>query len=255
MSYAPASLTALRDYLKGLTGLPAVSLGIVGNAAHVRGYHLGRDRIYAASGAGAADYSVRTPRDRSGLSNAAMAMDIGAFSSHGGLRHMSTALVARCRRGTADTRDIREVIYSPDGVQVLRWDRERGITSTPRPGEADNSHRTHTHVSWYRDSEARAKVPAFAAILSPVPVPPAAVVWWASTIAADIKAAYTAPKVAAKLKSLGVPKYVGFGSPAWGRHALTYSDLEAGLRVRGINYGTSVQLIDVRALMRPGKGT
>jgi hypothetical protein len=66
--------------------------------------------------------------------------------------------------------------------------------------------------------------------------------WWAGNIAPDIKAAYRSVTVGAKLRTLGV-------KPG---DAINYSDLEAGLRKRGINYGTSVQLIDVRALMRPG---
>ena len=36
-----------------------------------------------------------------------------------------------------------------------------GAASTPRTGEADMSHKTHTHVSWYRDSEKRDKVAVF----------------------------------------------------------------------------------------------
>jgi hypothetical protein len=58
-------------------------LGIVGDSNHARGYHLGRDRIYAASGVGDADYSVRTARDQAGLSNAAAAMDVGMFNMVG----------------------------------------------------------------------------------------------------------------------------------------------------------------------------
>lgn len=161
MTYAPASLLTLRVYLASKTGLPNVSLGIVGDSSrHVRGYHLGRDRIYSANGSGDADYSVRTDRDRSGLSNAASAIDIGNFKQ---LRAMSVWLVERARSNTPDTHDIREIIYSPDGVRVLRWDRERGVSSAPRTGEADNSHLTHTHISWYRDSETRDKTSAFKA--------------------------------------------------------------------------------------------
>ena len=63
---------------------------------------------------------------------------------------------------TQELADVREIIYSPDGQRVLRWDRERGASSMPRPGEADASHLTHTHVSFYRDSEHRDKVPLFA---------------------------------------------------------------------------------------------
>ncbi len=70
-------------------------------------------------------------------------------------------------------------------------------------------------------------------------------VHWASDIATDIKAAYTASAVATKLRSLGITNY---GT------AINYSDLEAGLQKRGIDYGVSIQLIDVRALMKAGTG-
>jgi hypothetical protein len=86
---------------------------------------------------------------------------------------------------------------------------------------------------------------AFRAVVFPKPAAPKPVPHWAAEIAPDIKKAYTSTAVAAKLRSLGVTSY---------GDALNYSDLEAGLRKRGINYGTSVQLIDVRALMRPGTG-
>jgi len=151
MTYAPPTLIALRDFLRVKTGLSAVALGIVGDAAHAgrASYHNGKDRMLTRL---ATDYTAQTARDKAGLTNAASAIDIGNFAR---LREMSGWLVNQCRSGSNETADIREVIYSPDGLVVLRWDRERGVGSAPRPGEADNSHRTHTHVSWYRDAEAR----------------------------------------------------------------------------------------------------
>ena len=172
MSYTPGTLFALRNYLIGQTHLSAVQLGVVGNAAHTSGYHLGRDRIFSSTGKGWNDYSIRTLRDRRGLTNAAMAMDIGSRSTDGRwtprrLRSMSVWLVAACRRNAPGTSDIREVIYSPDGISVLRWDRQRGFASAPRLGEADSSHRTHTHISWYRDSENRSKLAPFVRYFEP----------------------------------------------------------------------------------------
>lgn len=149
MTFAPNNLLNLQQYLKEKTGLPYVSLGIVGDTKHVRGYHLGKDRIFSRDGLGNLDYSVQHKRDKEGLTDAASAMDIGNFSE---LRIMSKWLVTECRNGAADTRDIREIIYSPDGERVLRWDRVRGIDSAPQQGEADNSHLTHTHISWFRDA-------------------------------------------------------------------------------------------------------
>ncbi|WP_037684611.1 hypothetical protein, partial [Streptomyces griseus] len=51
-----------------------------------------------------------------------------------------------CTAGAPDTRDIREIIYSPDGQTVKRWDR-LGKRST-----GDSSHLWHTHFSFFRDS-------------------------------------------------------------------------------------------------------
>lgn len=150
MTFAPDNLLAVRRLLLDhLPGLDPSTLGIVGDAAHRGGYHCGRDRLDLS------DYSVReSPRDRAGLSEAASALDIGAWStSVAGKRHdlrsMSLWLVAQCKANAVDTRDIREVIYSPDGATVRRWDR-LGIRST-----GDSSHRWHTHISYHRDSAGR----------------------------------------------------------------------------------------------------
>jgi hypothetical protein len=150
VSVAPSKLSELQTFLKDKTGLTAVSIGIVGNSKHKSGYHLGRDRIFKHGGQGENDYSVKTDRDVAGLSDAASAMDIGSFN---GFRRMSKFIVGEARADAPDTRDIREIIFSPDGKKILRWDRERGVASKPKEGEADDSHLTHTHVSWYRDSQ------------------------------------------------------------------------------------------------------
>ncbi len=161
MSYAPATISALGAYWTRQGG---VNSGIVGGSGHTRGYHLGKDRIYDGSGPGqgGADYSVQTSRDKAGLSNAASALDLGRLDgSLANLREFNRWFVARCRVNAAGTRDVREVIYTADGRTVLRWDRQRGYNSAPRPGESDPSHLWHTHISFYRDSEERGKVDLF----------------------------------------------------------------------------------------------
>lgn len=170
MTYAPRTLLALRSYLVGQTRLREVSLGIVGDTRHRSGYHLGRDRIYGPGGQRSADYSVRTDRDKVGLSDAASAIDIGNFA---GLRDLSSWLAGQCRANAADTRDIREVIYSPDGVKVLRWDNwsKRLYAGGDGTGQGDDSHRWHTHVSYFRDSEDRDKVGAFRRFFAPDELP------------------------------------------------------------------------------------
>lgn len=159
MTYAPASIKALASFWVAQGG---VNLGIVGDLAHqAKGYsyHLGKDQL--ASGA----YSARTTRDLAGLTNAASAIDLGRLDgSLVNLRAFSSWLVGRCRTNAPGTYDVREIIYAAvvrGTAIVMRWDRERGYASLPQTGEADDSHLTHTHVSFYRDSELRPKVGLF----------------------------------------------------------------------------------------------
>jgi len=162
VSYAPATLLELGAFYRDQGG---VNLGIVGNTAHTIGYHLGRDRIYDGSGPGIGDqdYSVRAARDRAGLSNAASAIDFGRIAgSLDELYRFSRWLVARCQAGAPGYRDVREVIYSPDGKRVQRWSGIDGLIHTG-PGNGDASHIGHTHVSYFRDSEQRSKL----ALVSP----------------------------------------------------------------------------------------
>lgn len=155
VTYAPKQLTAARGYLIDAYGVDPATVGIVGDAAHNGGYHCGADRTIDG------DYSVvESSRDRNGLTNAAAALDIGNFTKKAGgrtlnLRSLSVWLVKQCKANTADTRDIREVIYTDDGRTVKRWDR-LGIRNT-----GDDSHLWHTHISYFRDSESRDKTALF----------------------------------------------------------------------------------------------
>ncbi|NGM14441.1 hypothetical protein O3597_06160 [Verrucosispora sp. WMMA2044] len=156
MTRAPANLLAVRRLLlEHLNRDPNRSrdadlepneVGIVGDANHRGGYHCGSDRVVTN------DYSVvESPRDRNGLTLDAAALDVGTFRlNSGGRTHdlftFSTWCVAQCVANAPDTRDIREIIYSPDGNVVRRWDR-LGRRST-----GDRSHLWHTHFSFFRDS-------------------------------------------------------------------------------------------------------
>lgn len=151
MTYAPDDLLAVRRYVLTQTALPGDAVGIVGDPAHAStgGYHEGNDDL-ARAGRLTSDYSKRqSSRDRPG-SNAASALDNGDFD-HGGktLRQLSQFLVARCVAGDPRCRDIREIIYTPDGQSVRRWD-ALGMSTT-----GDSSHLYHTHTSFFRDSEGR----------------------------------------------------------------------------------------------------
>ncbi|WP_433386546.1 hypothetical protein [Micromonospora sp. KLBMP9576] len=156
MTRAPQNLLAVRRLLldrlnvdpgtsRGQDLEPA-EVGIVGDPAHRGGYHCGSDRVTAR------DYSVHeSPRDSRGLTLDAAALDVGSFEIRAGgrthdLGSFSAWCAAQCVAGTPDSRDIREIIYSPNGVVVRRWDRLRKRTS------GDNSHLWHTHFSFFRDS-------------------------------------------------------------------------------------------------------
>ncbi len=134
--------------------LDPLEAGIVGDTAHQQGgdsYHLGKDKIRARGSRNR--YSVdESPRDQRGLNNYASAMDIGYFkvaTSRGtfDLYDFNAWLIGLCKTGDPDTADLREVIYSPDGLTVRRWD-DLGVRST-----GDNSHLTHSHLSEYRDAD------------------------------------------------------------------------------------------------------
>ncbi|MEU8214146.1 hypothetical protein AB0C47_00065 [Micromonospora taraxaci] len=153
MTRAPANLLALRSLLlthldnaPGPDDLDPAEVGIVGDPAHRGGYHCGSDRVVPN------DYSVvESPRDRAGLTLDAAALDVGQFDVRSGgrshtLPSFSVWCVAQCAANAADTRDIREIIYSPDGSTVKRWDRLGKRTT------GDSSHRWHTHFSFFRDA-------------------------------------------------------------------------------------------------------
>lgn len=195
MTFAPTSLQVLRTYLHDQAGIAYASLGIVGDNAHAQtgvSYHLGRSDLRATA------YSRQTARDRAGLTEAASAIDVGKFGpGHGGfygLRKFSVWFVGQCRANAAGTRDIREVIYSPDGRKVLRWDRERGVASAPRPGEADDTHLWHTHISFYRDSQLRDKRPLFRPYFEPKPIPPEEPMKSSDLSVFDVPTSWNAPK-------------------------------------------------------------
>ena len=172
MTYAPATITALAKYWVAQGG---VNSGIVGNTRHVKGYHLGKDRIYDGSGPGigAADYSVQLARDKAGLTDAAAALDLGKLDgSLSKLYAFNRWLVAQCKAKPAEYRDIREVIYSPDGKVVKRWDNHAKVlyTGGDGTGQGDNTHLWHTHISFFRDSESRSKIHMFKPYFETAPV-------------------------------------------------------------------------------------
>ena len=155
-TFAPPPIRALAAYWVAHGG---INSGIVGDASHVAtgtSYHLGKSALALDA------YSRQTTRDKAGLSEAASALDLGQTNKVE-LRKFSSWLVAQGQANAPGTSDIREIIYSPDGIEVHRWDRERGYASGTMtgPGQGDDSHLWHTHISFYRDSEFRDKLILF----------------------------------------------------------------------------------------------
>lgn len=165
MTIASPALLEARAVIKSEDAdLSNDEVGISGGPSHVAtgtSYHLGKDQLKMSRN----PYSARTARDKAGLANPATANFASALDIDDDLdelRELSDWLVAECRRPHPhpDTLDIREIIYSPDRVNVWTWDREKGQTSAPEK-RGDSSHRTHTHVSWYRDAGLRDKAGIF----------------------------------------------------------------------------------------------
>lgn len=165
MTVLGVKLREWREYIKGEDAdLDNFEVGTVGGPSHVEegtSYHLGKDQLKMSKN----PYSARTARDKAGLANAetanlASAGDVDDDLDE--LREMSAWIVEECRRPNPhpDTLDIREIIYSPDGITVFTWDREKGQTSAPER-RGSSSHRTHSHFSWYRDAGMRDKTGVF----------------------------------------------------------------------------------------------
>lgn len=170
MPYTPETIKSLKKYLIAKTGKEGKYFSIArdyqpSSARGYRGYHLGKDQIFSSVGQKSKDYSIQTARDKAGLSDARSAMDINLPSK----KEMAlfNYLVTQCRKDAPGTSDIREVIGTSDGKVVLRYDRQRGANSQPKPGEADASHLWHIHISWYRDSEDRDKIGVFEGFFGP----------------------------------------------------------------------------------------
>jgi hypothetical protein len=156
VTFNPPTLQELGRYWVAQGG---VNLGVVGDASHVGGgtsYHLGKSQLTATA------YSRQTARDKAGLSEAASAIDLGRLDGTlGNLYEFSRWFAGECMDHRTEYRDVREVIFwSTARDRVIGW-------SSLAPDQwindyGDLSHKTHTHISFYRDSEFRAKVPLFA---------------------------------------------------------------------------------------------
>jgi hypothetical protein len=151
-TYAPSDLMAVLS-LFNANGAGWASLGCVGDSAHTAGggYHIGRNTLVANGMAD--DYSLaESPRDGVSRTDGASAVD---FAGTSWWRPLTLWLVNACHAGSPGTECVREIIYTPDGQTVRRWDR-LGIRTS-----GDDSHLWHTHVSFFRDSEGGPQRAAF----------------------------------------------------------------------------------------------
>jgi hypothetical protein len=163
MSDAPADLRRVRVYLVDVAGLATSAVGIVGDASHTWGYHLGRDRIYRIPpGRGDRDPSVQHKRDRAGLDDNASALDIGRHAKLTGLgRYLLRTVLDDSHPAASDICEL--IAETGAGTHLWAWSRTRGLSGTPY---ADTPYH-HLHVSWRRDSRDRDKVDIFARYYEP----------------------------------------------------------------------------------------
>jgi hypothetical protein len=155
MTDAPRRLLDLRGYVQPFTGLPWVSLGIVGSAGHHAtgtSYHIGWSSLKTTA------YSRQHPRDVKLKTEAASAFDIGWFAKGDkSLVKLTAWMVAEARAGRRP--DTREVIGPWSDGRAYRWAHENGWKAQLR--DKGDSHETHTHESYYRDSENSDKIRYF----------------------------------------------------------------------------------------------
>jgi hypothetical protein len=156
VTFDPPDLVAVRKDIEAIIRIPLNSLGISGDTEHVEGgdsYHLGADQLRSNAG-----YSVRESSRDKHPTKAASAFDLGDGWAHEALHgdarrraflRFNRLYVAALRQRVDGTEDIREIIYTVDGETVERVD-VLGI----RHGGDDN-HLTHTHTSFFRDSQGR----------------------------------------------------------------------------------------------------
>ena len=205
-----------------------VNLGVVGDPKHAAkgvSYHLGKGQLLPTAG------SIKLARDKAGLSNAASAIDLGKLDgSLANLRLFSKWLVARCMADPDVRHDIREIIYSPDGKKVQRYSGVDNQIHTGK-GNGDLSHRGHTHISFFRDSESRDKVGLFRSFFDAA---------WGPDVAPEIRAIDPkATRVAAAMREFGQ----NFGT------VINVGDLAAALTKAGQQFGAVVNPGDVQKLL------
>lgn len=160
MTTAPADLVEIQHYCHDRTGQEWGALGIIHGSPQGGGYHEGEDLLIAAGRAPGpqyphSDYSYADapardlyPNGRLAGGNYASAFDLG-----GGFPRrleFNIWMLGRLQANDPRARDIREMIYTPDGTVVRRFDR-----TGKQANSGDSTHLSHTHFSFFRDSQGR----------------------------------------------------------------------------------------------------
>jgi hypothetical protein len=135
--YAPQDMLWLGNQI--VKAVPGAKLsGIIGDRAHVYGYHRARSVLPGD------DYSVVLEADQAGDADAAAALDISLPPA--GMKQMTARLMAVCKDKSDPRRKyIREFFGTLDGHTVTGWD-----NPSHSPATSDDSHLWHIHLSFYR---------------------------------------------------------------------------------------------------------
>jgi len=146
----PDGLKELQKFFEAQIG--PYWLGVVGDASHTGGYHLGANSVPLG------DYSIVSERDRNGIKmfggDFASACDIGM--GWAASRLWFRWLIEQLRNGRFP--DVVEVIGSADGIQDYRYTAEDGFLYAEL---WFGNHVEHTHISFYRDSIMRSHIYLF----------------------------------------------------------------------------------------------
>jgi hypothetical protein len=165
MSFSPKPIHALVAYLDSVGARYSVARDC--RTGSCEGYHLGRDQIFGPNGRGSSDYSIQHARDKAGLSDARSAVDVQLSRTR--MPKLAAHLVAEAKAGRAP--DIAEVVGLHTDGRVYDWRRRTGWRRIGPRAKGDQ-HEGHVHVSYYRDSENRDKVPPFQRYFEPDKPPP-----------------------------------------------------------------------------------
>lgn len=141
----PESLSALRNWVLDAFDLSGNAVGIIGDEAHLSGYHRSRDWILTdpRSENKRLDYSVTHMFDQMGPGSAVAAMDISLDRKR--MIEVTGRLMRAMRDQDPRVSNLREFYGTLDGDNVTGWDARYGRTVS-----SDDSHLWHIHLSFWR---------------------------------------------------------------------------------------------------------